>query len=256
MTIFVLTIDSYIIGYGFVRFSDETEQQRALQEMQGVMCGSRPMRISMATSKHRPNGLYTVATPPIPLPSAPATAIAPPTAITPVAPLIYGMNAPPYTVTTPMASLIPTPATQTTEYNQFTDPNNTTIFVGGLTGYTTEDDLRQAFSTIGEVTYVRIPPGRNCGFVQFRHRACAEQALAQMNGCTIGTSRVRLSWGRPQHIPPPSATTSFSRMAPTFTPTPIAIPNMQTIPGIQAYPGYYTQPVMTQVIHSMFPTPR
>lgn len=40
-------------GYGFVRFSDETDQQRALVEMQGVYCGSRPMRISTATPKNR-----------------------------------------------------------------------------------------------------------------------------------------------------------------------------------------------------------
>jgi RNA recognition motif-containing protein len=40
-------------GYGFVRFSDETDQQRALVEMQGVFCGNRPMRISIATPKTR-----------------------------------------------------------------------------------------------------------------------------------------------------------------------------------------------------------
>jgi RNA recognition motif-containing protein len=40
-------------GYGFVRFSDEQDQQRALVEMQGVFCGNRPMRISTATPKTR-----------------------------------------------------------------------------------------------------------------------------------------------------------------------------------------------------------
>ena len=40
-------------GYGFVRFSDEEEQLRALEEMQGVICGGRAMRISMATPKNR-----------------------------------------------------------------------------------------------------------------------------------------------------------------------------------------------------------
>jgi RNA recognition motif-containing protein len=39
-------------GYGFVRFSDEADQQRALVEMQGVYCGNRPMRISTATPKN------------------------------------------------------------------------------------------------------------------------------------------------------------------------------------------------------------
>ena len=43
-------------GYGFVRFSDEGDQQRALQEMQGVYCGNRPMRISTATPKNKTGG--------------------------------------------------------------------------------------------------------------------------------------------------------------------------------------------------------
>ncbi len=40
-------------GYGFVRFGAEDECQRALTEMNGVLCGSRPMRISTAMPKPR-----------------------------------------------------------------------------------------------------------------------------------------------------------------------------------------------------------
>ncbi|GER49873.1 polyadenylate-binding protein RBP47 [Striga asiatica] len=38
-------------GYGFVRFGDDNEKLRALTEMNGVLCSSRPMRISVATPK-------------------------------------------------------------------------------------------------------------------------------------------------------------------------------------------------------------
>ncbi|KAE7995449.1 hypothetical protein FH972_000238 [Carpinus fangiana] len=38
-------------GYGFVRFGDEGEQLRAMTEMNGVICSSRPMRIGPATNK-------------------------------------------------------------------------------------------------------------------------------------------------------------------------------------------------------------
>ncbi|KAI0035164.1 hypothetical protein K488DRAFT_43949, partial [Vararia minispora EC-137] len=38
-------------GYGFVRFTEEADQQRALIEMHGLYCLSRPMRISPATAK-------------------------------------------------------------------------------------------------------------------------------------------------------------------------------------------------------------
>ncbi|KAI0080776.1 hypothetical protein K474DRAFT_1672312 [Panus rudis PR-1116 ss-1] len=42
-------------GYGFVRFTDEADQQRALIEMHGLYCLSRPMRISPATAKFKPS---------------------------------------------------------------------------------------------------------------------------------------------------------------------------------------------------------
>ncbi|KAE8728683.1 Polyadenylate-binding protein RBP45A [Hibiscus syriacus] len=38
-------------GYGFVRFGDETEYNRAMSEMNGAFCSTRPMRIGPATNK-------------------------------------------------------------------------------------------------------------------------------------------------------------------------------------------------------------
>ncbi|KAL8046387.1 hypothetical protein ABFX02_08G174400 [Erythranthe guttata] len=38
-------------GYGFVKFGDEREQQRAMSEMNGVLCSTRPMRIGPAANK-------------------------------------------------------------------------------------------------------------------------------------------------------------------------------------------------------------
>ncbi|EQK98621.1 mRNA binding post-transcriptional regulator [Ophiocordyceps sinensis CO18] len=157
-------------GYGFVRFSDENDQQRALVEMQGVYCGNRPMRISTATPKNRGNQGFG--------------GHAHHAATTDVG-RWYAFQYGGYN-----------PATQ---MNQFTDPNNTTVFVGGLSGYVTEDELRSFFQGFGEITYVKIPPGKGCGFVQFVHRHAAEMAINQMQGYPIGNSRVRLSWGRSQN---------------------------------------------------------
>lgn len=82
------------------------------------------------------------------------------------------------------------PSMQTTSpqngANQFNDPNNTTVFVGGLSGVSSEDELRSCFAMFGEITYVKIPPGKGCGFVQFVHRQSAEMAISQMNGFQIG----------------------------------------------------------------------
>ncbi|KAG8960116.1 RRM protein [Tulasnella sp. 419] len=79
-----------------------------------------------------------------------------------------------------------------------TDPYNTTVFVGGLSGLISEDTLRTFFRPYGEIHYVKIPPGKGCGFVQFVRKADAERAIERMQGFPIGGGRVRLSWGRSQ----------------------------------------------------------
>ncbi|KAI9199866.1 uncharacterized protein BJ171DRAFT_427251 [Polychytrium aggregatum] len=138
-------------GYGFVRFTDESEQQRALHEMQGQYCGPRPMRISMATPKNRPSR----AEPQHNYPKGPSK-----------------------------------------DYPENSDPNNTTIFVGGVGPLVTEEDLRACFMNFGEIVYTKIPPGKGCGFVQFVHRPNAEQALQHLNGYVVAGSKLRLTWGR------------------------------------------------------------
>lgn len=38
-------------GYGFVKFADESERNKAMSEMNGLYCSTRPMRISVATPR-------------------------------------------------------------------------------------------------------------------------------------------------------------------------------------------------------------
>jgi len=136
-------------GYGFVKFGDEREQQRAMTEMNGVLCSTRPMRIGPAANKK------------------------------------------------PMTSPTQGASYQNPQGNQGeSDPNNTTIFVGGLDPNVTDDQLKQVFSQYGELVHVKIPVGKRCGFVQFADRSCAEQALSNLNGTMLGGQSVRLSWGR------------------------------------------------------------
>ncbi|KAF9516778.1 hypothetical protein BS47DRAFT_1390368 [Hydnum rufescens UP504] len=79
-----------------------------------------------------------------------------------------------------------------------TDQYNTTVFVGGLSGLVPEDTLRSFFSPFGDIHYVKIPPGKGCGFVQFVRKADAARAIEKMHGYSIGGSKIRLSWGRSQ----------------------------------------------------------
>jgi len=180
-------------GYGFVRFSDEADMQRALTEMQGVYCGNRPMRMSTATPKNsKHHGAHQQGGPMQGGPMGGQMQQGGPQGMYQQGP---PMGAPPmgfYGAPQPM--------------NQFTDPNNTTVFVGGLSGYVTEDELRSFFQGFGEITYVKIPPGKGCGFVQFVQRHAAEMAINQMQGYPIGNSRVRLSWGRSQNNSGPAGT--------------------------------------------------
>ena len=169
-------------GYGFVRFSDEIHMQRALTEMQGFYCGSRPMRISTATPKNR--------TAPTNIPTTIATTT--PNAVN--AANVAGNNASAAAVGGYQSAVSGISAGL--PVNQFTDPNNTTVFVGGLSGQVTEDELKRFFIGFGDIIYVKIPAGKGCGFVQFVQRHSAEQAITQMQGYPIGNSRVRLSWGR------------------------------------------------------------
>ncbi|KAJ3188591.1 hypothetical protein HDU85_004305 [Gaertneriomyces sp. JEL0708] len=204
-------------GYGFVRFSDETEQQRAMTEMQGQYCGSRAMRISMATPKNKPG--------------AGSTGVA-------TGANQYGYGAPQQTTPT-------TPG----GYNQFNDPHNTTVFVGGLNGTISDDELRSYFAPFGDIVYTKIPPGKGCGFVQFVHRASAEMAIQQMNGFMIGGSRVRLAWGRSQAMANPN----MAPVTPTAAMYPAAAPPAAFYPG---YPppmvvgGYGPPPMAPMPVHA------
>ncbi|PKA49846.1 Polyadenylate-binding protein RBP47B' [Apostasia shenzhenica] len=147
-------------GYGFVKFADEAERNRAMTEMNGVYCSSRPMRISAATPKKTTGVQQTYTT---------AKAVYPaPAYVAPQLPPVLPDN----------------------------DITNTTIFVGGLDPNVSEEELKQLFAQFGELMYAKIPAGRGCGFVQFTARASAEEAIQRVHGTMIGQQIVRLSWGR------------------------------------------------------------
>ncbi|KAK6946141.1 RNA recognition motif domain [Dillenia turbinata] len=144
-------------GYGFVRFGDENEKSRAMTEMNGIYCSSRPMRIGVATPK-KASGYSSQAV------------------------VLAGGNA--------------SNGALTQRSQSDNDLTNTTIYVGGLDSSVVDEELREPFSQFGEVVSIKIPAGKGCGFVQFANRTDAEAALQNLNGTVIGKQTVRLSWGR------------------------------------------------------------
>ncbi|PWN26405.1 RNA-binding domain-containing protein, partial [Jaminaea rosea] len=139
------TVTGRSMGFGFVRFTDEQDSQRALVEMQGVTITSR-------SGQGRPPSRLSNYTRHCTLPS-PSSAL---------------------------------------------DPNNTTVFVGGLSSLISEDTLKTFFAPFGAIAYVKIPPGKGCGFVSFLRKIDAERAIERMQGFPVGGCRIRLSWGRSQ----------------------------------------------------------
>ncbi|KAF3435372.1 hypothetical protein FNV43_RR22461 [Rhamnella rubrinervis] len=148
-------------GYGFVRFGDENERSRAMTEMNGAYCSSRPMRLGVATPK-KSSGYQQQ----------------------------YSSQA------VVLAGGHSSNSSVAQGSQSGGESNNTTIFVGGLDSDATDEDLRQPFSQFGEVISVKIPVGKACGFVQFADRKNAENAMQMLNGTVIGKQSVRLSWGR------------------------------------------------------------
>uniref|UniRef100_A0A7N0T3N1 RRM domain-containing protein n=1 Tax=Kalanchoe fedtschenkoi TaxID=63787 RepID=A0A7N0T3N1_KALFE len=152
-------------GYGFVRFSDENERARAIAEMNGMYCLSRPMRLGIATPKKSVGYQQQ-----------------------------QQQQYPSQAVVLSGGSRSNGAVHQAAQFGN--DPTNTTIFVGGIDSETTDADLRQPFSQFGDILNIKIPIGKGCAFVQFATRSEAEAAIEGLNGTIIGNQAVRLSWGR------------------------------------------------------------
>ncbi|GBF91525.1 hypothetical protein Rsub_04265 [Raphidocelis subcapitata] len=118
------------------------------------------------------------------------------------------------------------------ERGKLTPPEDTsvaTLYVGGLTPEITENDLRDAFYSYGEITSVRRVETRFCAFVTFAARAGAEKAAEELSGRLIvkGT-RLKLMWGRPQQA-------AAGGGAPVD-------PSMQPVASSSGVPGAYGGP--------------
>ncbi|XP_026458417.1 polyadenylate-binding protein RBP45A-like [Papaver somniferum] len=169
-------------GYGFVRFADEGEQLRAMTEMNGQFCSTRPMRIGSASNKKTigvgqqqyPKGcLQALMFRGLKVISAEMhSSLTESLKLLALAVLDDALH----TLSVSHQSVVRSATYQSTPDGTQNEihPNNTTIFVGGLGYSVTEAYLRQVFSQFGELSHVKIPVGKRCGFVQFDNRTCAE----------------------------------------------------------------------------------
>ena len=223
--------------FGFVRFTNDIERQRAVVEMNGAWLGGRPLRVALATprnsepslrlAKNSPSEYFEPGTNPMftggssvpmgsPLPygfygdptipqASPLSHIQPHPMIGHSMPLqeSTGMGlAPTGGFYQPMGlSYTGFPGSENRDFantlhQSHLNTNNTTVFVGGLSNDVTERALFTLFSPFGTIQQIKLPPGKNSGFVKYNTREEAEEAISSMQGFIVGGNRIRLGWGR------------------------------------------------------------
>uniref|UniRef100_A0A674PB07 Negative elongation factor E n=1 Tax=Takifugu rubripes TaxID=31033 RepID=A0A674PB07_TAKRU len=72
--------------------------------------------------------------------------------------------------------------------------NTVYVYGSGLT----EDSLRSAFSQHGNIIDLSMDNPRNCAFITFEKMESADQAVAELNGSTVGDIYIKVSIARKQ----------------------------------------------------------
>jgi len=73
------------------------------------------------------------------------------------------------------------------------------LFVGGLSWDTTDDGLRQAFASYGEITEAKVITDRDTGrsrgfgFVTFSQEEDAKKAISQMDGTSLDGKTIKVN---------------------------------------------------------------
>ena len=184
-------------GFGFVRFADERERDAALVEMHGTPCGSRAMRLSLALPrKHRLGDVVSGSASPAGSRLSTPNGGSPERGGETDTDVVFQTEGGTSTRGEYARTVASFDALSAAGVARGGAP--ATVFVGGLDPSVRESDLCRVFEKMGALTYVKIPRGRGCGFVQFEARASAETAIAALNGARVGAagSKMRLSWVR------------------------------------------------------------
>lgn len=94
--------------------------------------------------------------------------------------------------------------------NTLEDRETTNLFISNLSRSLYEAEIMELFGCFGPLASVKImyprseeerSRGSNCGFVAFMARDDATKALEQLDGHEFGGLALRISWGKPIHIP-------------------------------------------------------
>lgn len=82
------------------------------------------------------------------------------------------------------------------------------LFVGGLPYTTTDQELKDYFSTVGEVSSATVivdkytSQGKGFGFVEYTDDANADKAIQTLNGTEMGGRKIVVNEARPREERP------------------------------------------------------
>ncbi|KAG7192753.1 uncharacterized protein KQ657_001536 [Scheffersomyces spartinae] len=155
-------------GFGFVKVTNQTIQSNAITEMSGFVINGRPIRVGLASGGANRGGPITSTS------STSTTSSKFNTIENDTIPILQQYQPP---------------------LNQFTDPNNTTLVVKGLSSKVSEDELSAYFIAFGDIVLCKLSYDLNTGYVKFLTREAAENAILHMHGITICGCRLVVTWG-------------------------------------------------------------
>jgi len=124
------------------------------------------------------------------------------------------------------------------------DPHTTNIYIGCLAPTTTEEHLMDLFGQYGPINSVKVMwprteeerlRNRNCGFVSFKMRADAEDALIELQDYNLDGYKMVLGWGKavkisaaPFILPKKATATAPSTAIAAPAPVPVPVPTPVT----------------------------
>ncbi|KAJ2819791.1 E3 ubiquitin-protein ligase pub1, partial [Coemansia sp. 'formosensis'] len=158
-------------GYGFVAFRDRADAENAIGQMNGEWLGSRAIRVNWANQKAATNKFSKHDS------SASSTSIN-------------------HQVGQPLS--YEAVRDQTAQYN-------TTVYVGNLTNYTSQEHLQSLFQPFGFVMEFRMQPDRGFAFIKMDTHENAAMAITQMNGSQVNGRPLKCSWGKDRVADPKAA---------------------------------------------------
>lgn len=154
-------------GYGFVRFGNPIDAERAVAEMQGFLFHQKPVRLSPAAGRMRNNGASSSGS------SGTSHGQSHGHGSNRTLGHFSHQGAPMHGLAThkrPRQLMSPD------------DPNNTTLFIGGTAAHISEELLWREFITFGDLEAVRVPHNKTgFVFVRFRTRESALRAKEEVS---------------------------------------------------------------------------